>query len=129
MVRMMETTDIIVSSRKTEDSKDNWGDLKAISNDEHIALEIYSDEIWQVKLDSDNSVWIYLGALFVPVDVKLEYMKLLNDLRCIKHRDWKNNKELCLHPCGYHDKNDTEVHFKELDPQNVVSDFKKWIDY
>ena len=129
MVRIMETTDITVSSRKTEDSKDNWGDLKAISNNEHIALEIYSDEIWQVKLNSDNSVWIYLGALFVPVDAKLDYMKLLNDLRCIKHCDWNNNKDLCLHPCGYHDKNDTEIHFKELDRSNARFRIaKNWID-
>lgn len=129
MVRMIETTDFTVSSRKTEDPTDDWGDLKGISNNEHIDLEIYSDEIWRVELDTDDSVWIYLGALFVPVDAKQEYIRLLNDLRCIKYNDWKNNKGLCSHPCRYHDKNDTEVHFKELDRSNARFRIaKNWID-
>jgi len=100
-------------------SIEDWGGLHPIENDNRINLEIYSDEIKRVKMESDGSTWMYLGALFLPIGVKGYYLKLLNNQRCIKNRDWQQDEDLCKHPCGYHEKNDTEVHYKELHRSNA----------
>jgi hypothetical protein len=97
----------------------NWGELHPIKNNNTINLEIYSDEIWRVKLELDGSTWMYLGALFLPIDAKGYYLKLLNNQRCIKNGDWQQDESLCPHPCGYHEKNNTEVHYRELHRTNA----------
>jgi len=117
-----------ISERKHQ--KESWGDLKSSDNNGIMTLEIYSDEVWRVKLESDNSVWIYLGALFVPSDSKGDFLDELNNLRCIEYKDWKYDKSLCLHPCRYHDKNNTEIHYKELHRSNArFRVAKNWVNH
>lgn len=107
----------------------DWGDLQQVERKDTINLEIYSDEIKRVKLESDGSVWMYLGVLFLPLEVKGYYLRLLNNYRCIKNADWHQESNLCPHPCGYHEKNNTEIHYKELHRSNARFRIaEKWIE-
>lgn len=40
------------------------------SREKHLELEIYSDEITETPPDPIGDKWIYIGALFVPVQNK-----------------------------------------------------------
>jgi hypothetical protein len=95
-----------------------WGDLKAHDTDE-IKIEVYSDEINRVKLSLDNSTWMYLIVLFVPQEFKENNLILLNNLRCKQYKNWNEMVSTCPHQCGFHDKNDTEIHFRELHRSNA----------
>jgi len=95
-----------------------WGDLKAHDTDE-IKIEVYSDEINRVKLSLDNSTWMYLIVLFVPQEFKENNLILLNNLRCKQYKNWNETVSTCPHQCGFHDKNDTEIHFRELHRSNA----------
>lgn len=120
---------ISVSGKNELIQSKKWGELHSIDGDNKIALEIYSDEIKRVKLESDKSLWMYIGALFVPVDVKGYYLDLLNKYRCVKNNDWVQEENLCPHRCGYHDKNNTEIHYKELHRSNARFKIaEKWIE-
>ena len=95
---------------------------------DEIELEVYSDEINRVKLSADNSVWMYIGALFVPVEFKNYCLTTLNNLRCIKHGDWTDEKSECPHQCDFHYKNNTEIHYNELHRSNArLRIAKNWI--
>lgn len=94
-----------------------------------ISLEIYSDEIFRVK-DRDGAVWMYLGAIFVPTTEKESCLKKLNNYRCLKCRDWSLSEEKCSHRCRFHNKNNTEIHYKELhklDTRYKIA--KNWITF
>jgi len=88
-----------VHEENASNPANKWGELHPIANDNTIILEIYSDEIKRVRLESDNSVWMYLGALFVPMEVKEYYLSLLNNCRCIKNNDWHQQEDQCPHRC------------------------------
>lgn len=97
---------------------------------ERLDIEVYSDEIFEVVDPRDGTKWIYIGILFIPLDKKESCLKILKDYRCFKYRDWSNNERECSHPCGYHNKNDTEVHYKEVHKSDAR--FKiacKWIEF
>jgi hypothetical protein len=95
-----------------------------------ITLEAYGDEIFNQRCPSDNSIWNYIGLLFVPVKKKEEVLKTLKNLRCIKNENWYDDNSNCPHRCGYHRKNNTEIHFNELDKQNARFRIaKRWINY
>jgi hypothetical protein len=98
---------------------EKWGELSSIKNSNVINLEIYSDEIKRVKLELDGSTWMYLGALFLPIEAKGYYLNSLYNQRCIKNGDWHQDEKLCPYPCGYHDKNNTEIHYKKLHRTNA----------
>jgi len=70
---------------------------------------------------------MYIGAIFVPIEFKNHSLATLNNLRCLKHKDWSNKSE-CSHPCGFHDKNNTEIHYKDLHKSRVKFQIaKNWI--
>jgi hypothetical protein len=97
---------------------------------ERLDLEVYSDEILEVVDPRDGTKWIYIGILFIPLDKKETCLKILKNHRCIKHGDWSDNKHECLHPCEYHENNNTEVHYKEVHRSDAR--FKiacKWIKF
>jgi len=97
----------------------SWQDILANKSFKEIKLEIYSDEIWCVESPEDHSLWMYLGSLFVPLESKEHYLKMLTNLRCIGSNEWKQNKIDCTHSCKYHERNDTEIHYKDLDRSNA----------
>jgi hypothetical protein len=82
-------------------------------------LEIFSDEILTVRDNHDNSKWMYFGTLFVPSEKKESLLQQLNNLRCIKTNNWHPDISTCEDRCGYHDKNNTEIHYKELAESNA----------
>jgi len=97
---------------------------------EWLNIEIYSDEIFEVVDSRDGTKWIYIGILFIPLDEKESCLRILNNYRCLKYRDWSDSEHECSHPCGYHDKNNTEVHYKEVHKSDAR--FKiacKWIEF
>lgn len=97
---------------------------------ENIELEIYSDEVFNGVDPSDNTKWMYLGALFIPTDYKAEVLKNLNDHRCIKNHYWNNSESDCLEDCGYHKNNNTEIHFKEIHRSSArYMIAKNWINF
>ncbi|HEC87590.1 MAG TPA: hypothetical protein ENI49_07000 [Thermoplasmatales archaeon] len=92
-----------------------WGELSAnTKTKDEIKLEVYSDEINRVKLSIDNSVWMYIGALFVPINFKDYCLTKLNNLRCVKYGNWHDEESECPQQCGFHEDNDTEIHYKNL---------------
>jgi len=81
-----------------------------------INLEVYCDEINPVK--SDKTTWLYIGMLFIPKTKKARLLKHLLDGRCVPHNNWHLNRDMCPIQCNYHEKNDTEIHYHEIDRSN-----------
>jgi len=79
-----------------------------------ISLEIYADEILKTKCRLDDSYWVYIGILLVPLDKKQKLLQVLNNLRCIKHNNWNKVKSDCQFKCDYHKKNNTEIHYNRF---------------
>ncbi len=82
-------------------------------------MEIFSDEIFTVRDKYDNSKWMYFGSLFIQKEKKDHLIQHLNNLRCIKSNNWHTDVSTCDDQCGYHDKNNTEIHYKELAESNA----------
>lgn len=95
-----------------------------------IEIEVYSDEILKVRNAVDKSEWTYLGALFVPVEFKKECIIALNNGRCIANHDWHANQSECTHDCGYHEKNNTEIHYADMHRSSARLEIaKNWINF
>lgn len=95
-----------------------------------ILLEIYCDEITRVKDESDGSVWMYLGALFVPLSIKHELLSKLLNLRCIRYNSWHWDENNCPNKCGYHKWNNTEIHFKEIHRHRTKFEIaRRWLNF
>jgi len=95
-----------------------------------IFLEIYCDEITRIEDKNDKSVWMYLGALFVPVTKKYELLNRLLNLRCVGYGSWHWDESDCPHKCGYHDRNNTEIHFKEIHRHRSKFEIaKRWLEF
>lgn len=82
-------------------------------------LEIFSDEILTVRNNSDNTKWMYFGTLFIQEEKKDQLLQHLNNLRCIKSNNWHADVSTCDNLCGYHERNNTEIHYKELAESNA----------
>jgi len=97
---------------------------------ERLNLEIYSDEIFEVTDSRDNSKWVYIGVLFIPLNEKESCLQILKNCRCLKYGDWSDNEHECSHVCGFHNKNNTEIHYKEI--HKLDTRFKiacRWVEY
>ena len=84
-----------------------------------IHLEIFADEIGIVRNPSDNTQWMYIGMLFVPVNNKHRIIQDLLNLRCVQHGQWNCDENNCPYKCGYHQWNDTEIHYTEVHRSNA----------
>lgn len=95
-----------------------------------VNLEIFSDEILSVRDNSDNSKWMYFGTLFIQSEKKIPLIETLNNLRCIKSNYWHHDVNTCDDRCGYHEKNNTEIHYKELAESNARFRIaQNWINF
>lgn len=109
---------------------ENEGFLESVKPKKVIHLEIYCDEIKRVKDDHDKSVWMYLGALFVPTSKKDVLLNKLLNLRCIKYNSWHWNENDCPNQCRYHDWNNTEIHFKDVYKHRSKFEIaKRWLEF
>ena len=84
-----------------------------------IILDAYCDEITNVLLKPDNSRWMYIGILFTPKDKKDELINTLLNKRCIQYNNWHWNMKECPYNCGYHNPNNTEIHYTDLHRNNA----------
>jgi len=110
------------------DSSETWGDLQPINTkteDESINVEIFCDESFQ-KEDK----WMYIGVLFVPVEIKHTLIERLLNSRCEKFEEWHKDENECRHKCGHHENNNVEIKFSNLgkyDP--LIKIAEKWLDF
>lgn len=79
-----------------------------------IVIDVYCDEINRVRFISDSSIWMYIGMLFVPLNTKRMLLNELLNTRCIQNRSWRWDASSCPHQCGYHQRNDTEIHYSSI---------------
>lgn len=84
-----------------------------------ITLNVYCDEINPVKLDYDNTTWMYIGILFVPTTKSEKLLRHILNARCIQHNNWHWNVDMCPFKCDYHNKNETEIHYHEVHRSNA----------
>ena len=78
-------------------------ELGGSSFEKSIKLNIYADEIWEIKHPSTLETWIYTGAIYERID-----KPILKDLVDLRYNTNKENSQL------YHDKNETNIHWAEL---------------
>ena len=90
-------------------------------------IEIFTDETY-----IDN--YIGIGSLFVPTSYKKELTTKLFNLRCLnpQNNNWTIENNNCPNKCKYHNLNNFEIHFKNID--NSISDAKlnicqNWINF
>lgn len=90
---------------------------------EKIKINIYCDESEITSIKTEN--WTYYGVLIIPTDKTNNiYTRLLNS-RCISNKKWNNNK--CEFNCGYHEKNNTEIHYKNIKQNHKYIIASNWI--
>lgn len=78
-------------------------------------FDVYGDELFS----EDGSNWMYIGILFVPLNIKSELLNELLNKRCIQSNSWKWNKDQCSSACDFHEDNNTEIHYSEIDKLNA----------
>jgi hypothetical protein len=54
----------------TEQPESNFFEPLCDNSQREMSLEIFSDEIFNVRDPLDNSNWMYIGALFIPTQNK-----------------------------------------------------------
>lgn len=97
---------------------------------ENVSLNIYCDEIVNETLDDvfseQNEYWTYLGLLLVPTHQQDQLLEKLLDSRCLANGDqsWRS----CNSQCKYHDDNNTEVHYSELNDTRKYKVASSWVD-
>lgn len=87
-----------------------------------LSLKLFCDEITTGK-------WIYIGILIVPKTLEQNLLRDLSNKRCNNpagNKIWGQ----CNSPCEYHNKNDTEVHFREIEKsKDKYFVAQRWLDY
>jgi hypothetical protein len=72
---------------------------------------------------------MYIGALFVPLEIKPILLNKLLDMRCIQNNSWTWDEYNCPFNCGYHKMNNTEIHYNELHRSNARYRIAcRWLD-
>ncbi len=97
-----------------------------------IHLNLYCDERIQERLEDDMlervpAYWDYTGMLLVPASIEDELVRRLLNARCLSEtpHPWGT----CQPPCRFHDKNNTEVHYQELDSGHKFRVASAWLDF
>jgi len=97
-----------------------------------IHLALYCDERVKDHLEDDllggaPAVWDYIGILLVPESRRIELLSRLLDARCLSdaRRPWG----CCPTPCRFHDANNTEVHYNEIDKTPKFRVASAWLDF
>jgi hypothetical protein len=74
-----------------------------------IKIDVFCDESY-----GNEKGWLYIGVLFVPHEIRTKLFNELMDRRCLKYKRWSKPHETCIHPCGHHERNDTEITYKKI---------------
>jgi len=101
------------------------------SDQNTITVTLYCDEIVKARLEDDilggePEYWDYIGILVVP---ESKYEALLNKLlnaRCLNpdNEVWEG----CESRCKWHDDNNTEVHYTDLNDTRKYKIARSWVD-
>jgi len=96
-----------------------------------ITVTLYCDEIINTRLEDDilggePERWDYIGILVVPESKQEALLKRLLNARCLNphNEEWEG----CESRCRWHDDNNTEVHYTELDDTKKYKVACSWID-
>ncbi len=88
-----------------------------------VEISIYCDESEPQSIENEH--WVYYGLLIIPENKKKELYNRLINARCIPNNKWVQNG--CANVCGFHEKNNTELHYSELSRNHELRISKKWI--
>lgn len=98
---------------------------------DQVKVTLYCDEIINACLQDDilggePEYWDYIGVLIVPEDKSEALLHKLLNGRCLN----PNNKvwASCASRCKWHDDNNTEIHYSELDDTRKYKVACSWID-
>jgi len=96
-----------------------------------ITVTLYCDEIVNVRLEDDilggePEYWDYIGILAVPESKREALLKKLLNARCLNpdNEVWEG----CESRCRWHDDNNTEVHYTDLDDTKKYKIACSWVD-
>jgi hypothetical protein len=96
-----------------------------------IRLYLYCDEVLKASLEEDLvggevEYWDYLGLLIVPEERHKHLLYHLLNARCLNPDNdvW----EKCDSPCRWHEDNNTEVHYTQLDDTRKFKVAQSWIE-
>jgi len=89
-----------------------------------IRLKLFCDES-----GSPQEGWLYLGILLVPESMEAFLLQDLLNKRCNRPRS--GNWGECSPLCKFHERNNVEIHFKEIGYRNKNKYYlsSRWIDY
>lgn len=92
-------------------------------------VNVYCDEVRPVPLETDgqNEEWAYIGVLIVAVEFQDDLLRALLNSRCgnPSRRNWGS----CAQDYGFHERNNTEVHYKGLNSGPVFSIADRWLNF
>lgn len=98
---------------------------------ENIYLNLYCDEVKEIRLEilgtGEIENWTYIGILIVPEHISLKLFKDLSNLRCLA--DTRQNWTNCKRKCIYHDKNNTEIHYSQINNTIKYRIADRWVEY
>jgi hypothetical protein len=96
-----------------------------------VVVTIYCDEVFRARWDDDllggePQYWDYMGLLIVPVSKHEGLLRKLLNARCLN----PNNEvwDACEERCRWHDDNNTDVHYSEIDDTRKFKVACSWID-
>lgn len=89
-----------------------------------IKINLYCDESG-AKDQKNNQNLQYYGLLIVPEKKRRKLAEKLINARCIPKKKWK--KDGCDDKCGYHQDNNTEIHYNDLRSDYERRIAKRWI--
>jgi hypothetical protein len=87
-----------------------------------ITLKLFCDEII-----TEN--WLYFGILIIPEHIEKTFLKNLLNKRCGNEKE-KKIWGTCIPSCRFHEKNDTEVHYSEIEKsKDKYFIAQRWLDF
>lgn len=100
-------------------------------NKKTINVSLYCDEVKDCRLKNLNTNevqnWTYIGILIVPKDMSSKLFVDITNLRCLSEepQNWWN----CYKHCGFHERNNTEIHYNKTGSTNKYRIAKRWVNY
>lgn len=96
-----------------------------------VVLTLYCDEVIKQPMHDDilggpPEYWDYIGILVVPASTQEALVSRLLNARCLNpdNKEWDG----CKSRCQWHDDNNTEVHYSELDDTRRYKIACSWVD-
>lgn len=105
--------------------------MEVMTISETIKVNIYCDEVKETTIEHsycENEKWIYMGLLIVPVHIEGILIQTLLNKRC-GHPSGNKTWNECANKCQYHEKNNKEVHYQNLNSKDKFFIAKRWLDF